>query len=89
MIELAHGFGPAAPVIDLWRLARVGASELEQCQSADRILRKLHTPKEYACSGPARSVLDHERGAMDSGVRHSLRQQKRSAADQCRGQATN
>ena len=88
VINLAHRLRTATPVVDLRRLPRIDARELEQCQSADGILSKLHAPIEHARSRPTWSVLDDEGGPMNAGMHHSLGKQECSTADQRRDQPT-
>src|ERR1700682_5376729 len=68
-VDLANGVRAAAPVVDLRRLSGVDAGQLQQGESADRLLRELHAFPEHARSRPGRAVLNQQRRSMRLRVR--------------------
>ena len=74
-VELADGVRATAPVVDLRRLAGVDAGQLQQGESANRLLRELDALPEHARSRPGRAVLNQQRGPMRLRVRQPLPRQ--------------
>jgi hypothetical protein len=74
MVDLANGIRTAAPVIDLGRLTRVHARELQQRQSSDRILGEFNAFPEHARARPRCAMLDRQGDAMARRVRWNAQQ---------------
>jgi hypothetical protein len=75
MVDLADGIRAGTPVVDLGRLPRIDAGQLEQRQTVDGLGRKLDALQDQPHARPTRAMLDDQRGPVCLRVGRRLPQQ--------------